>query len=361
MGALLSAHAPCGSSGVDESGDVGVGSYSYGSVDAATGSRGSGGGCAQRSPKTDDQASEQGCGQASGQRCGQDGGCDCPERVAQSGDAEGAALSGARGGAEDGARGGTADGTCAATGDGTACGDGDGGGSEQGTPSGDANGRARGVGTGPTPQSGKAATEAGACASPGTAKSARPGTQNGGRGGKQGGKSSGSKPPKGPEWRSPGLKGAAARVRRGVVVRLHSLQASAELNGAFGLCVGPATSEGRWAVHLDGEDPGCVRNVRKENLQVVACGGVLKGGGAAPAAAAARGKRKQMEEPSRDAVIRGIAELECTELRRCSPDERPALRRRLLLKWHPDKAPGGANRTLATEVTQAMQNLPQWQ
>jgi len=154
------------------------------------------------------------------------------------------------------------------------------------------------------------------------------------------------------------------------VVRLHSLEARADLNGALGLCMCPAAEEGRWAVHLDNDAPGVFRNVRKENLQVVACGGALRAGGssaAAPGAAATpcRGKRRRVEDatselpPSRDAVVQGIAELECEALRRCPEEERAPLKRRLLLKWHPDKAPG-ANRELATKVTQAMQNLPQW-
>lgn len=166
---------------------------------------------------------------------------------------------------------------------------------------------------------------------------------------------------------STGLRGAAARVRRGVVVRLYGLEARTELNGARGLCLCPS-SEGRWAVHLDDDPAGLFRIFRKENLQVVACGGALKSQTAAAAAAAATSSatpcrkrpREAIAPPSRDAVVQGIAELECDPLRHCPEEERPGLRRRLLLKWHPDKAPCGGNRELATKVTQAMMSLPFW-
>jgi len=175
-------------------------------------------------------------------------------------------------------------------------------------------------------------------------------------GGSRGGKGEGAKSA---EKVKTGLRGAAARVRRGVVVRLFGLKARPEMNGAKGLCMCPA-ADGRWAVHLDNDPPGIFRNVRKENLQVMSCGGALKSSPAATATPCRGKRRREDSPPSRDAVIQGIAELECEALRKCTEEERAGLKRRLLLKWHPDKAPGEANRELATKVAQAMQNLPHW-
>jgi len=123
------------------------------------------------------------------------------------------------------------------------------------------------------------------------------------------------------------------------------------------MCPGP---EGRWAVHLDTDGPGVFRNVRKENLQVISCGGAIKSGAPSAAATPCRKRNLEAAPPKREALIQGIAELECDPLKRCSEEERPSLRRRLLLKWHPDKAPVEANRDLATKVTQAMMSLPYW-
>jgi len=156
--------------------------------------------------------------------------------------------------------------------------------------------------------------------------------------------------------KGPSLKGAAARIRRGVVVRLHSLERESEFNGALGLCLYQGAGS-RWVVHLDGAPLGVFRNVRRENLQVVSCGGEKRQGSGAR-------KRQRIEtkadKPSRQAIINGISELECEQLKRCGIEEQATLRRKLLFKWHPDKAPSRAGELLATQVTQAMQSLPSW-
>lgn len=57
-----------------------------------------------------------------------------------------------------------------------------------------------------------------------------------------------------------------------------------------------------------------------------------------------------------------IAEFEAAPLRRCpSAEERAALRKRLLLKWHPDKQPSAEHAEHAKRVMQELQNLPDWQ
>jgi len=156
--------------------------------------------------------------------------------------------------------------------------------------------------------------------------------------------------------RKAGLKGAAGRVRRGVVVRLKHLEMRSDLNGAHGLCLGQRAN-GRWAVNLDTE-PG-IFNVRRENLQVVALGGATRATNVTGRGQKRTHSRVQASATSRSSIIEGIAALECEPLRCCNPEERAALRRKLLLKWHPDKAPS-ASKDLATNVMQAMQNLPQW-
>jgi len=64
--------------------------------------------------------------------------------------------------------------------------------------------------------------------------------------------------------------------------------------------------------------------------------------------------------PSRDEVVRQLAKLECAPLRDCAPEELPALRKKLLLKWHPDKQPSADHGRLATQVMQELQNRTEW-
>jgi hypothetical protein len=62
-----------------------------------------------------------------------------------------------------------------------------------------------------------------------------------------------------------------------------------------------------------------------------------------------------------DRLVSQLADAECAPLKRCAADEKAALRKRLLLKWHPDKQPSAEHSKFATLVVQDMQNNPLWQ
>jgi hypothetical protein len=64
--------------------------------------------------------------------------------------------------------------------------------------------------------------------------------------------------------------------------------------------------------------------------------------------------------PSREELIRHLAGLECGPLRQCGSEERPALKKKILVKWHPDKQPSDGHAALATQVMQELQNRPEW-
>jgi len=70
--------------------------------------------------------------------------------------------------------------------------------------------------------------------------------------------------------------------------------------------------------------------------------------------------RAAAASPCAEVVARRVAELECGPLRLCGPEGRPALRRRLLAKWHPDKQPSSEHTALATRVVQELQSQPEW-
>lgn len=62
----------------------------------------------------------------------------------------------------------------------------------------------------------------------------------------------------------------------------------------------------------------------------------------------------------REEVVRQMAAFECGPLRRCTSENRIAIKKKLLLKWHPDKQPSMENASLATAVMQELQNQPEW-
>lgn len=64
---------------------------------------------------------------------------------------------------------------------------------------------------------------------------------------------------------------------------------------------------------------------------------------------------------SRDEVARQMAELECSPLRYCATADRVAQKKKLLLKWHPDKQASPQHAALATQVMQELQNCPEWE
>lgn len=158
-----------------------------------------------------------------------------------------------------------------------------------------------------------------------------------------------------------GLRGPAGRLRRGVVVRIHGTTHS-DLNGTFGLCLGQGV-DGRWIVQLDTERGE--KNLLPKNLRVVALGGATKATNLHGTTACSQTRTRSTVEtriPSTGDIIQGMAALECEALRSCSDeDERRTAKKRLLLKWHPDKAPTSAGKDIAKNVMQAMQDMPLWQ
>lgn len=66
------------------------------------------------------------------------------------------------------------------------------------------------------------------------------------------------------------------------------------------------------------------------------------------------------ETPSLDEVIQQLASLECEPLRHSTLRDRAVQKKKLLLKWHPDKQPSIAHASLATQVLQELQNNPEW-
>jgi hypothetical protein len=59
-------------------------------------------------------------------------------------------------------------------------------------------------------------------------------------------------------------------------------------------------------------------------------------------------------------VVKKMAEFECIPLRSCDQQNVAALRKKILLKWHPDKQPSTDHAALATQVMQELQNRPEW-
>mmetsp|Transcript_91012 Transcript_91012/g.161199 ORF Transcript_91012/g.161199 Transcript_91012/m.161199 type:complete len:623 (+) Transcript_91012:85-1953(+) len=74
----------------------------------------------------------------------------------------------------------------------------------------------------------------------------------------------------------------------------------------------------------------------------------------------AREAYRTRQAPQREEVVRQMAEFECGPLRQCSSESRVAIKKKLLLKWHPDKQPSMENAALATAVMQELQNRPEW-
>lgn len=77
-------------------------------------------------------------------------------------------------------------------------------------------------------------------------------------------------------------------------------------------------------------------------------------------AEAARRSAAARPSPSREELVRHFAELECEPLRLCSDQCRAALKKKILLKWHPDKQPSAEHAGLATQVMQELQNRCEW-
>jgi hypothetical protein len=60
-------------------------------------------------------------------------------------------------------------------------------------------------------------------------------------------------------------------------------------------------------------------------------------------------------------LVRQVAEMECRPLLNQSLQVQIALKKKLLVKWHPDKQPSSDHSVFATRVMQEMQNRREWQ
>lgn len=65
-------------------------------------------------------------------------------------------------------------------------------------------------------------------------------------------------------------------------------------------------------------------------------------------------------EPSRQEVVRWVATLECLSLKSVGQVKRVAMKKKLLLKWHPDKQIGAESASFSKEIMQEMQNSLDW-
>lgn len=63
---------------------------------------------------------------------------------------------------------------------------------------------------------------------------------------------------------------------------------------------------------------------------------------------------------SQQNLFKQIAEMECRVLSNKSAPEKIAFKKKLLIKWHPDKQLSSESATLATGVMQEMQNVKEW-
>lgn len=74
--------------------------------------------------------------------------------------------------------------------------------------------------------------------------------------------------------------------------------------------------------------------------------------------------KKQLEakayERDQEGLGRRIASVECIPLRKMPAAEKQAFKKRIMLKWHPDKQPCPESSELATEVMQELQSHPDW-
>jgi len=81
----------------------------------------------------------------------------------------------------------------------------------------------------------------------------------------------------------------------------------------------------------------------------------------ARADALAEQQRRSRTAPcTKEELVKRLAEFECKPLRSCDQQGLAALRKKILLKWHPDKQPSQDHAALATQVMQELQNRPEW-
>lgn len=82
-----------------------------------------------------------------------------------------------------------------------------------------------------------------------------------------------------------------------------------------------------------------------------------------PASKRARSSKASKAGPAaggQEEFIRSLVALEVGPLLHCNADAQEALKKKILLKWHPDKQPSDEHRALATQVMQELQNCEAW-
>jgi len=77
-------------------------------------------------------------------------------------------------------------------------------------------------------------------------------------------------------------------------------------------------------------------------------------------AAQRRNRKVQHHQPTREEVIRSIASFECAPLRHALSHDHATLKKKIWMKWHPDKQPSPDHAALATQVVQELQNRAEW-
>merc|ERR1711865_1350955 len=72
--------------------------------------------------------------------------------------------------------------------------------------------------------------------------------------------------------------------------------------------------------------------------------------------------RTLTSELTSEDVVKSLVNVELGQFKSCSHEERVATKRRLLLRWHPDKnsGSGSGGSDLATRVVQEMQSRSEW-
>eukprot|EP00930_Biecheleria_cincta_P062917 TRINITY_DN4836_c0_g1_i1.p1 TRINITY_DN4836_c0_g1~~TRINITY_DN4836_c0_g1_i1.p1 ORF type:complete len:353 (-),score=101.72 TRINITY_DN4836_c0_g1_i1:184-1209(-) len=70
--------------------------------------------------------------------------------------------------------------------------------------------------------------------------------------------------------------------------------------------------------------------------------------------------QQQLSHARPSNMAKAIAEFEAAALSKSSEADRAAIKKKLLLKWHPDKQPSAEHSELSKQVMQELQNLPCW-
>jgi septal ring factor EnvC (AmiA/AmiB activator) len=100
------------------------------------------------------------------------------------------------------------------------------------------------------------------------------------------------------------------------------------------------------------------RRVRGEHTQQQSAPRAKRARTGGQQAGGAKGKATSIDTEAD--FVRSLVALEVGPLHQCTKDSREALKKRILLKWHPDKQPSEHHKSLATQVMQELQNSAEW-